>query len=441
MRKVSIRAKLVRLFTLQILLISVATISGIYVTNTLVQDLLMRSALDGEAAHFWAEYTNNKSHAVPNTDNLIGYLEDEAGQSAAPIALTNVDETYGRLAINDRKPIFHISESGGRRLYLLFDGDAVSDLAFLYGIAPLSLVLLVIYGLSFLAYRASQQAVSPIVRLARHIDAIDLTSRTQHKFDLDHLRDPADAEVSSMIAAVESLGQRLDNFVERERLFTRDASHELRTPIAVFKGSLDLLERRQQMSANPLSDGDEKILLRMRRSVEGMETLVETLLLLAREDGITSTGEDNIAPLVRAQVDALQPLAEQSNNTLTVSATGPVANTHPRVIEILTTNLVSNALQFTRDGSVSVDLSNRQLSVTDSGPGMDQETQARMFQPFFRGPQQAPSRQEQGYGLGLAIVKRLVEQCGWHLEVQSELNKGTCITVLFDAGPRAATVG
>ncbi|MEM9620377.1 MAG: HAMP domain-containing sensor histidine kinase [Pseudomonadota bacterium] len=430
MRKVSIRAKLVRLFTLQILLISVATVSGIYVTNTLVQDLLMRSALDGEAAHFWQLYANNPAQPVPNTDNLMGFLHSGPGspERNIPAALLNADTDYGRIELGDRLPIFHASRQGDNTLYLLFDGDAVSDVAFLYGIAPLSLVLLVIYGLSFLAYRWSQQAVSPIVRLAKYIDSIDLNAKDQHRFELDVLRDPADAEVSSMIAAVESLGRRLDEFVERERLFTRDASHELRTPIAVFKGSLDLLERRQS-----LSDADGKILHRMRRSVEGMETLVETLLMLAREDGFVEPANAfDATALVQKQVEALQPLAENTNNTLSMTSDAKViANGHPRVIEILTSNLISNALQFTQDGRVDVHITEKELAVTDTGIGMDEDTQARMFQPFFRGD---PQMANGGYGLGLAIVRRLVDRCGWQLEVVSAKGRGTTIKVLFGAG-------
>ncbi len=434
MRKVSIRAKLVRLFTLQILLISIATVSGIYVTNTLVQDLLMRSALDREAEHFWQQQAADPNHPVPNTDNLIGYLRSQA-HSGLPPSLLRTSETYGRVDYNGRSPIFHISDRGDERLYLLFDGDAVSDLAFLYGIAPLSLVLLVIYGLSFLAYRWSQQAVSPIVQLARYIDSIDLKSQVQPKFELDKLRDPADAEVSTMIAAVESLGERLDEFVERERLFTRDASHELRTPIAVFKGSLDLLERKHALSA-----ADQAVLTRMRRSANGMETLVETLLMLARENSFNEPAEDcDIAALVQAQLEALQPLADQGNNTLTMNtaaaepgsalASGSAhAVTYPKVIEILTTNLVSNALQFTQGGTVEVNVTSGSLEVRDTGVGMDADTQARMFQPFFRGD---PTVSNGGYGLGLAIVRRLVERCGWSLQVESEPGVGTSIRVVF----------
>ena len=73
----------------------------------------------------------------------------------------------------------------------------------------------------------------------------------------------------------------MDTFIERERIFTRDASHELRTPIAVFKGSLDLLQRKSDRS-----EDDEKAFARMRRTVEDMEGLIETLLLLARGEEV-----------------------------------------------------------------------------------------------------------------------------------------------------------
>ena len=84
-----------------------------------------------------------------------------------------------------------------------------------------------------------------------------------------------------MVEALQAFSFRLEQFIERERTFTRDAGHELRTPIAVLKGSLDILETNKQRS-----DTDLQALQRMRRVLSDMETLLETLLMLAREEDV-----------------------------------------------------------------------------------------------------------------------------------------------------------
>ncbi|HAH80815.1 MAG TPA: sensor histidine kinase, partial [Gammaproteobacteria bacterium] len=142
--------------------------------------------------------------------------------------------------------------------------ENVSDLAFFFGILPLSIALVFIYGLSFLTYRLSHRAISPIVQLADYLERFpfEKASHETSGKDLQKLRTLANAEVDVMIDAIDSFTERLDAYIERERIFTRDASHELRTPIAVFKGSLDLLQRQSERPQEDL-----RALARMRRTV------------------------------------------------------------------------------------------------------------------------------------------------------------------------------
>ena len=97
----------------------------------------------------------------------------------------------------------------------MFEHEQVSELAFYFGIIPLAVVLLLIYGLSFVTYRLSQQAISPIVRLGKYLADFDFNADTRVSLDLDPLRGSADSEVLSMIDAMDHHIGRLITYLEK----------------------------------------------------------------------------------------------------------------------------------------------------------------------------------------------------------------------------------
>ena len=101
----------------------------------------------------------------------------------------------------------------------------VSDLAFYFGILPLSIVLLAMYGVAFLAYRSSQRAMSPIITLAERLEQLDFDRVGALQLDLSDFR-AGDSEVGAMVTALDHFTNRLNRALERERHFTSDASHD-----------------------------------------------------------------------------------------------------------------------------------------------------------------------------------------------------------------------
>jgi len=169
---------------------------------------------------------------------MRGYLAADGDLTAIPPELREQLPGYRRINFEGHQPILHVSDFDGARLYLVFAAAKVSDLAFYFGVAPLSAVLLLIYCLAWYTYRLSLRAVSPIVQLAERLERSDLSLDRGIRLNLDELRHDADAEVAVMIDSLDRFTTRLNAFVERERDFTRDASHELRTPLAVLNASL-----------------------------------------------------------------------------------------------------------------------------------------------------------------------------------------------------------
>jgi signal transduction histidine kinase len=435
--RTGVRARLGRAFALQIALISVAVVAGVFAIAFIVSDVLSRRALEGEAAHYWQRSAEDPSHALPDTDNMTGYLARAGDATTVPEGLRAEPPGFRRIDFGGGRPLLYVSDGPEGRLYLVFDQEQVSDLTLFFGVIPGAFVLLFIYALSFVTYRLSQRAVSPLVDLADRLEAYDPLAVSGHHLDLDDLRGSGDAEVATMIEALDRFTRRLETFVVRERQFTRDASHELRTPIAVLRACLDLLERDTTRPA-----ADRASIDRMRRTVTQMQSLIETLLLLAREDEMRSVTEDvSINAVVAEQIDLLAELARETDNRVVLETLGRLDVRAPsRLVAVAIGNLLRNALSYTRHGIVEVAIGERGVRIRDNGSGMSASDLERVFEPFYRGESgTGSSASSGGFGLGLAIVRRLVQQFGWSLTVASELGQGTCVDL--DFAPRAGESG
>ncbi len=425
MKRTGLRAKLVRAISIQVGIVSVAGLLGIYLTSSIVYGVAMHEAIKDEAAHFWQRYAEDPGFPPPDVANLRGYLAPADDLSSVPQALRGVAPNgFSRQPFHQHSVLVHVSQRDGMRLFLVVAREQISDIALIFGIVPLTIVLLVVYGLSFLTYLLSQRAISPLVRLARYLEDYDFASARDLDLELNPLREIADQEVAIMIDAVKQFSSRLATFVERERIFTRDAGHELRTPVAVFKGNLDLLEQNPHRPA-----AEQKALQRMRRTVDDMELLLETLLLLAREDAVRMPAADiSVNEAVAAQLELFSPMAERAGNRVSLHEDARLTvRAPPKVVEIVVGNLVRNAINYTRNGTVEVRITDNSVIVRDSGVGMSVEQLEQAFEPFYRADDSRALTR--GHGLGLAIVKRLCHQFGWAISAHSTPAEGTRIEV------------
>ncbi len=418
-RRSGVQHRLARVYLFQAGLISLATVLGVMITALITEHLLVERALKLEAEHFWELYDQDSSSARPNTRHLLGYLRGPEHHDPVPEAFQGLGPGFHRVTLFEREPIVYIEQRGDKTLYLEFDEERVFALALAFGIAPLSVVLLVIYLLTYLGWRKSRQLVSPLVRLA---DALRKTSGGDRldRPDLSRIGAERDSEVAVLVSALENYADRLLEFVERERRFTRDASHELRTPLAVIRANLELLSARLP---------DSPPLRRIEDTAGDMEALTETLLMLARmEDHRIPSERLVVNDLVMNLVERLEPLAARKQVRLACRQDAVVELDAPEILlTIVLTNLIRNAINYTDSGSIEVVVADRSVTVSDTGPGMDPESLERLMKPFERG-----ESSEGGHGLGLAIVQRLCERSGWQLDVASRPGQGTRARVVLE---------
>ncbi len=218
-------------------------------------------------------------------------------------------------------------------------------------------------------------------------------------------------------------------------------SHDVRTPVTGIVGMVDLLLQR------PLDARTRELVVGVRHSADGLTTMLNNLLDLARVEAgrlEVHTSDADICDMVSEVLQMVGPMA-QSKSIPLIGAASPDLHswihTDPSRFRQILLNLVSNAVKFTDEGVVTVVsrpvTHNRapwvEICVTDTGPGMSDEAQAAAFESFVQGGP-GVHKEHGGSGLGLAIAQRLTSALGGSLQLTSALGQGTTFRILLPVG-------
>ncbi|MFT4925339.1 MAG: signal transduction histidine kinase [Phenylobacterium sp.] len=267
----------------------------------------------------------------------------------------------------------------------------------------------------FIGYRLAKRTIKPLSDLVRLVDGVDPTHLPKKFAE----RYPPN-EIGILATTLEHSMQRINDFVAREQHFTRDASHELRTPIAVIKNATELLVCEADLNVRT-----QPLLMRISRASLQMEQTVNTLLSLAREEKEGDEVEAiRLLPVVEKAVVQHAYLLDgkpvEVNVDIGVSATVtlPIG-----ILQILVANLISNAFQYTLAGEVTMNFEQQCFKVFDTGPGIEADIKDNLLEPMVKGSD------SQGFGIGLSIVKRLCEHHGLTLMIESQPTSGVVVSI------------
>ncbi len=276
---------------------------------------------------------------------------------------------------------------------------------------------------SFLALKALRP-VDEITVLARRIGAESLDER----LDVHNPRD----EIGRLATTFNDMIERLESSFNQIQQFTADASHELKTPLTVLKGEIEVA-LRGDMEAAELKD----VLVSSLEEIDRMSYIVKNLLDLARSDIDAESGTDKEVALdgiLTERVEQLKKKAVEKGVELNVRANAAlVVIGDPIRLGQLIYNLVDNAIKYTeRDGLVDLFLEEGRsfaiLRVRDSGEGIDEKDQPFIFDRFYR-VDKARTSTSSSFGLGLSICSEIVKAHGGEISVKSELGEGSEFTV------------
>lgn len=228
-------------------------------------------------------------------------------------------------------------------------------------------------------------------------------------------------EVRPLVESLNQLFQRTHDVMLRERRFTSDAAHELRSPLAALKVQTEVA----QLSLDD-PQGREKALAQLHQGIDRATRLVDQLLTLSRLDSLAQL--DDVQPvaiddLLRSAVMEMYHPAQQAGIELRLhlNVSGISRTGQPLLLSLLVRNLLDNAVRYSPRGSqVDITLNAREFRVRDNGPGISPQALARIGERFYRPPGQDAT----GSGLGLSIVRRIASLHGMRVKFANARDGG-----------------
>ncbi|MGD8591721.1 MAG: ATP-binding protein [Gammaproteobacteria bacterium] len=357
-------------------------------------------------------------------------------ENAPSNPFVNVDEQFSDRIFNDKRwRVYSISNDDGTiRVQVGQHYDERDLLSNSISTRLITSFAIMLPLLALLILASVRQAMAPLKKITDQIENRQIDNL--QPISLHHVPQ----EVVPMIKALNSLFQRLHSAFENITLFTANAAHELRTPLAGQK-----IHAQVAMQADDKNTRDEalkEVVLGVNRAT----SLVEQLLTLSRLDPEGALKEDEVANLYKITEDKLAELTPQAlEKFIEVSLDfkdSPLVNGKEAMLTILVRNIIENAIRYTpKHGMVEVQVrpvdDKVLFSVKDSGPGIPVEEQQNVFQRFYRGK---GNTTQEGSGLGLAMVHRILEIHNAEVKLGKSPFGGLQVDVLFNPATAVPTL-
>ena len=391
----SISRHVVVRFCLLAVLISLAFSMMNFLFLFTMEDEFIARTLKAEKDQLVTEYQKSGAWLDPQRENMEVHLSPS----------TLPDDLKGTFIEEPKREEYYGQEGRHYHVEALEDGaflvaEVSSDLIIrpwrksiltTYGVLAL---LLTVIG-CLLGYRLAKRTIRPLVDLSKLVE----------QANPEHLPDDFSGsfprnEIGQLALALQNSMQRIKRFIIREQQFTRDVSHDLRTPLAVVAGAAEVINRHPNLDSE-ISD----LVKRIELANNHMARTVEALLSLAREEDVSEQRSlIKVLPVVEKTIVQFSHLLKEKDVEVEVNvAPTDSIEIQTGVLEILLSNLISNAFEYTEQGTVTIQFTNGCLRISDTGKGVDESIRDRMFESNVKGFESS------GFGRGLSIVKRLCE--------------------------------
>lgn len=337
----------------------------------------------------------------------------------------NTTENIGlALVFNDQ--LLWSGESVTLQIIRPLDKEALS--LGLLAAALFSLSLMAIIIMLIIGWRTSKSMLKPVAVMTGTVKNISINA-LDTRLDISGSQD----ELKELAQTFNQMLDRIQFSYEQQNQFVSDASHELRTPIAVIQGYANLLDRWGKNDPAILNESIESI----KSEAANMNDLVEKLLFLAR-------GDKNSQPLEKKELALGELLEEVYKETKIIDNKHEIISQHCECIYVYADRkllkeairiFVDNSIKYTPEGgkitiNCYTQASQAVLTVEDTGIGIPKEDIPHIFNRFYRADK-SRTKQTGGTGLGLAIAKWIILKHGGTIEVHSKVNEGTKIKVFL----------
>lgn len=340
-----------------------------------------------------------------NTHTHIQRVQEE--HNKLNTVLENVSQ--GIVAIDEQKKIIFVNKS----ISTIFDStENVTGKDFIYLIDDLPLC----------------------EKIARHLGKNYASEYTYKGKELSVVIRKVDSQsdnVYSIVIITDITSQKV--IAKQKSDFFANASHELKTPVAVMQGLSELL-----LAKETLDDGSKKQVDRIHKESLRLASLISDMLKLSKLENGEETelvlADVNLREIAEEVLSELSTKLAEKNITATIAGNATVVADSKKIFELIE-NLCSNAINYNKDnGKIAISITEQtdgiELKVSDTGIGIEKENIPRLCERFYR-VDKSRSKKTGGTGLGLAIVKHICALYKAELSIESELGIGTEIKILF----------
>lgn len=292
----------------------------------------------------------------------------------------------------------------------------------------LFLIPLLLLAFIFLASKMIDKILLPINNLISATKNISITKFTQ---EIALPKD--DDEIKELVISFNAMIKRLQKGVERLDRFNSDVSHELKTPLTVIQGEIEITLRKLRTPQEY-----EQSLKTIQKQSKQIELIVKQLLLLTKysKENIKESFEKcSVDTLLMQVIDKFQLQLQEKNLKLHIEKIEPInMQANPILIESIFANLIDNAIKYTsKNRNIYISLyqnSKIYFSIKDEGIGISKEHLSKITERFYRADS-SRNKKIEGFGLGLSIVKNSVLMHDGNLEIESDKENRTTVKVVF----------
>ncbi len=416
-----LRSRLILSFLIFGTLLSVLFAGAALFLQNWLEDALIANTLAGEVDQYVADLRRDPTLVEPFYTRIQGYVTRPGRAEIVPDPFRELPA--GVHDVRTDAASFKVAVRKDDDFWVFLTYDISENRELLRRLIWALIIVVVAFSLLSLALGiwSSGRVIAPVTELARRLESMDETAALKPL--KAHFPDD---EVGQLAAALDDYAARLHELVERDQAFNADVSHELRTPLAVISGATEL------MLAQPeLPDRQRERLLRIARAARQSTDITTALLHLVRaqRDPGDGPGAQDVGRITEQVVDNYRPLIGDRALQLNLEVRQPLSVIAPEaVIAVTLGNLIGNAVRYTAEGEVRVEVDLGEIRILDNGPGIAEEELPHVFDRHFRGRQAAGTK---GSGLGLSIVKRLCDLYGWQIDFLNRQPHGLIVSLRF----------
>ena len=410
--------------------LSSLTVGGVILATQYSEERSQRNRIKIEAEYYLGDYiasfmapASNSFNSVKPTSPFTTYYY---GDDLLPVWVKHEVASLkpGTYFVNNDKQQYCLlikALPDGENFYMLYNVTRLNDydesLKSLQTTILLTLLPILILGVS-LGLITANKVIGPVLKLEKIMRHIEPNQKLPDDFDSRFHND----EVGFLAATLKTSVNNMQESIERETSFARDASHELRTPVTTIKNALELIDEIKPT----MDEKTQRIMGRIIRATANMEHLIKSFLWLSRQQNLSQFKQErlNLGKLVHEVIQEQSYLVEKKQIMVNVFDDDVWMEVEPQLIKILIANIIRNAFTYTNEGYVNIYIKKNCFQVNDSGCGINPDVLMKLKEGKIKSS-------KEGFGLGISIVKRLCVSLGWILYINSEVDTGTKARICF----------